>query len=105
MLCELFLVSHLHMYMTSTLPLFTGDSVLTTPSTQETVKPSLSDDDQSGMSDFHVYVSTTTITINYCMNIGGEPELIIIVTIATYAAVLSTVSLYGSAFTNNTQAL
>ena len=44
------------MYMTSTLPLFTGDSGLTTPSTQETVKQALSDDDdQSGMSDFHFY--------------------------------------------------
>ena len=105
MLCELFLVSHLHMYMTSTLPLFTGDSVLTTPSTQETVKQALSDDEQSGMSGFHVYVSTTTMTILHSRNIGGEPELIIIVTMATCAAVLSTVSMYGSAFTNNTQAL
>ena len=55
------------MYMTSTLPLFTGDSVLTTPSTQETAKQTLSDDDQSGMSDFHVYVFTTIILITLCM--------------------------------------
>ena len=55
------------MYMTSTLPLFTGDSVLTTPSTQETVKQTLSDYDQSGMSGFHVYVSTTIILGTLCM--------------------------------------
>ena len=55
------------MYMTSTLPLFTGDSVLTTPSTQETVKQTQSDYDQSGMSGFHVYVFTTIIQGTLCM--------------------------------------
>ena len=41
------------MYMTSILPLFTGDSGLTTPSTQETVKQALPYYDQSGMRDFY----------------------------------------------------
>ena len=55
------------MYITSTLPLFTGDSVLTTPSTQETVKLAVSDYDQSGMSGFHVYVFTTIKLGTLCM--------------------------------------
>ena len=61
MLCELFLMSYLHMYMTSTLPLFTGDSGPTTPSTQNPVKLRVSHDDQSGVYTcvqyvLHVYI-------------------------------------------------
>ena len=48
-------VPGLHMYMTWTLPLFTGDSGLTTPSTQEPVKLAVSHDVQSGMCTFSMY--------------------------------------------------
>ena len=54
------------MYMTSTLPLFTGDSGLTTPSTQEPVKLAVSRDVQSGMCTFSICI--TCVYVHYFVN-------------------------------------
>ena len=53
------------MYMTSTLPLFTGDSGPTTPSTQDPVKLRVSHDDQSG-----VYTCIQYVLHMYCVCIA-----------------------------------